>query len=92
LSIVNRTDVKNQTRPPFITKIHLCPPDRPPESQPDATGFSEAEPGATNATQSRFVADFVAEHSAPSVAAAPGGHLPGSFHAEAPKVPKSAKA
>ena len=91
MSIINRTDVKNHMRPPFLSKIHLCPPGMPPESQPDATGFSEAEPNAMNASQSGFIADFVAEHSSPSVAAAPGRHLPWSFHPDVPEAPKSAK-
>ena len=34
-----------------------------PESQPDATGFSGAEPDATKANPSGFAQDFVAEHS-----------------------------
>ncbi len=88
MSIINRTDVKNHMRPPFHSKIHLCEP----QSQPDATGFSEPEPDAVNAQPSGFVADFVAEHSSPGVVAAPSGHLPSSFHPEAPTVPKSAKA
>jgi len=88
MSIINRTDVKNHMRPPFLSKIHLCPP----ESQPDATGFSEAEPSVMNATQSEFSADFVAEHSSSSTSAAPGRPLPGSFHPETPTLPKSAKA
>lgn len=92
MTIINRSDVKNHMRPPFLTKIHLCPPERPPESQPDATGFSEPEPDPMNAQSSGFAADFVAEHSSPTPSVAPGRHLPGSFHAEAPTVPKSAKA
>lgn len=88
MSVINRSDVKNHMRPPFLAKIHASPP----ESQPDATGFSEAEPDAINAAQSGFASDFVAEHSAPSSSAAPGRHLPGSFRPEAPTVPKSAKA
>jgi len=92
MSIINRTDVKNHMRPPFLTKIHLCPPERPPESQPDATGFSEPEPDGMNAQSSGFAADFVAEHSSPNSSVAPGRHLPGSFHPEAPAASKSAKA
>ncbi|MGO9326236.1 MAG: hypothetical protein ACLP07_16910 [Terracidiphilus sp.] len=92
MSTINRTDVKYHMRPPFLTKIHLCPPERPPESQPDATGFSEPEPDAMKAQSSGFAADFVAEHSSPTSSAAPGRHLPGSLHPEAPTVPKSAKA
>jgi hypothetical protein len=88
MSLIRQSDVKNHLSPRFRTKIHLCQP----ESQPDATGFSAAEPDAINATLSTFTEDFVAEHSAPDAAAAPGGHLPGSFRPETPKVAKSARA
>jgi len=87
MSLVRQSDVKNHLSPRFRAKIHLCQP----ESQPDATGFSAAEPDAINATTSSFTEDFVAEHSAPGAAAAPDGHLPGSFHSESPKVAKSAR-
>ena len=88
MSIINRTDVKKHMQPPFLTKIHLCAP----ETEPDATGFSEAEPDAMNAQPAGFTADFVAEHSASGVVTPPQRHLPGSFHPEADTVPKSAKA
>jgi hypothetical protein len=88
MSIINRTDVKNHMRPPFVTKIHLCTP----ETEPDATGFSDDEPDAMNAQPSGFAADFVAEHSSSSSSSALGRPLPGSFQPEAPTVPKSAKA
>ncbi len=88
MSIINRTDVKNHMRPLFLSKIHLCEP----QSQPDATGFSEPEPDTIEAQPLGFAADFVAEHSSQGVVAAPGRHLPGSFYPEAPTVPKSAKA
>jgi hypothetical protein len=88
MSLIRQSDVKNHLSPRFRTKIHLCQP----ESQPDATGFSAAEPGAIETTPSDFTADFVAEHSAAGATAASGGHLPGSFHPETPKVAKSARA
>lgn len=88
MSDIKRSDVKNHTRPSFLTKIHLCQP----ESQPDATGFSEAGPDVINAAQPNFTEDFVAEHSSAGVAAAPGDHLPGSFDSEAPTESKSARA
>jgi hypothetical protein len=87
MSLVNRSDAKKPLSPEFRTKIHLCAP----ESQPDATGFSEAESDTNKANLSSFTADFVAEHSAPGVAASTD-HLPGSFRAEVPKVSKSAQA
>jgi hypothetical protein len=88
MSIINRTEVKMLLRPPFLTKIHLCTP----ETEPDATGFSEAEPDAMNTQPSGFAADFVAEHSSSSSSSAPGRPLPGSFQPEAPTAPGSSKA
>jgi hypothetical protein len=88
MSNFNRSDVKNHLRPPFLAKIHLCPP----KSEPDATGFSEPEPSVSKASPSRFDTDFTAEHSSPSATVATNRPLPGSFHSEASTVPKSAKA
>lgn len=88
MTIVKRSDVKNHIRPPFLAKILVVPP----ESQPDATGFSKPDSDAIDAGSSSFDSDFVAEHSSPAVASMPGHHLPGSFHLEAPTAPKSAKA
>lgn len=62
-----QSDVKNHLSPRFRTKIHRCEP----MSQPDATGFSGAEPDATRADQSVFSDDFVVEHSSPGTAVAP---------------------
>ena len=45
MSPINPSDVKGHLRPPFLTKIHLVPP----QSQPDATGFSAIEPDTLNA-------------------------------------------
>jgi hypothetical protein len=88
MSLTKRSDVKNHLSPRFRTKIHLCEP----VSQPDATGYSVPEPDTIKANPSTFVQDFVAEHSSPSVTAAAGDHLPGSFRPEAPAVSKSARA
>jgi hypothetical protein len=88
MSLINRSDVKNHLSPRFRTEIHLCDP----VSQPDATGYSVPEPDAIKAGPSTFAQDFVAEHSSPSVTAAQGAHLPGSFRLEAPAVSKSAQA
>jgi hypothetical protein len=87
MSLVKRSDVKNHPSVDSRTKIHLCVP----ESEPDATGFSGDELDIDKANVLGFAADFVAEHSAPGVAATTD-HLPGSFRAEVPKVLKSAKA
>ena len=42
MSLIKKSDVKNHLSPRYRTKIHLCPP----VSQPDATGYSVAEPDA----------------------------------------------
>ena len=88
MSQIRQSDVKNHLSPRFRTKIHLCDP----VSQPDATGYSVAEPDAIQANPATFAEDFVAEHSSPSEAASPGDHLPGSFRPEAPAASKSAQA
>jgi hypothetical protein len=87
MSFVERSDVKKPLSLNFRTKIHLCAP----ESQPDATGFSEAESDTNRVNLSSLMADFVAERSTTGVAASTD-HLRGSFRAEAPKVSKSAQA
>jgi hypothetical protein len=88
MSFVERSDAEKPLSLELHAKIHLCAP----ESQPDATGFSEAESDTNKANLSSFTADFVAEHSSPRVGAAPPDHLPGSFDPEVPRVSKSAQA
>jgi hypothetical protein len=87
MSFVERSDAEKPLSLEFRTKIHLCAP----ESQPDATGVSEAESDTNKANLSSFTVDFVAEHSS-SGATASTDHLPGSFRAEIRKVSKSAQA
>ena len=45
MSNIKQSDVKNHLSPRFNPKIHLCQP----ESEPDATGFSEEEPAGAEA-------------------------------------------
>ena len=47
MSNIKQSDVKNHLSPRFNPKIHLCPP----ESEPDATGFSEEEPAGAEANK-----------------------------------------
>jgi hypothetical protein len=68
MSNIRQSDVKNHLSPRFRAKIHLCDP----VSQPDATGFSGAEPDAT-AIPSGFAKDFLAEHSSPGAAVVSAG-------------------
>jgi hypothetical protein len=88
MSLIKQSDVKNHLSPQFRTKIHLCPP----ESQPDATGFSAAEPDAIEANASGFAEDFVAEHSSSGVAIAPPSPVTGSVGPPVTKDSKSAQA
>jgi hypothetical protein len=87
MSPLMRSDVKSHLRPPFLTKLPLSQP----VSHPDATGFSVAEPDATEAKLSIFAEDFVAEHSSTSVAVAPADPVIGSIRPQAPNVSKSAQ-
>jgi hypothetical protein len=88
MSNIKRSDVKNHMRPPFLAKIHLDPP----ESQPDATGFSAPEPEATETQPSAFSCDFVVEHSSPGSMQEPPGLPASSIHLEASAASKSARA
>lgn len=83
-----KSDVKNHLSPRYRREIHLCQP----ASQPDATGFSVAEPGAIKSDPSDFAKDFLAEHSSSGTALAPTDHLTGSIRPQAPTVSKSAQA
>ena len=74
MSPLKRSDVKNHLHSPFFTKIHLIQP----ESQPDATGFSGAEPDTIKAIPSGFAQDFLAEHSSSRGTAAPADRVTGS--------------
>ena len=86
MSLVKKSDVKNHLSPRFRTKIHL----NLPESQPDATGFSGAEPNAVKANPSNFAEDFVAEHSSLAIPVAAADLLTGSTRPLVPFVSKSA--
>jgi len=88
MSLIEKNDVKNHLSPRFRTKIHLCEP----ESQPDATGCSVAEPNAIKANASSFTEDFVAEHSSSRVAVVPIDSEAGSSSQQAPTISKSVQA
>jgi hypothetical protein len=59
VSLIEKSDEKNQLSLRHRTEIHLCEP----ESQPDATGFSAAESGDVQLEASDSAKDLVAEHS-----------------------------
>ena len=87
MSLIEKSDVKNHPSPPFHTRIHLCEP----VSQPDATGFSEAESESepVKANLSVFTQDFLAEHSS---TVKPVDRVTVSDDPHSVKDPKSAQA
>jgi hypothetical protein len=84
MSIVKKSDVKNHLSPRYRTKIHL--------SQPDATGFSGAEPDVIKENPATFSKDFTAEHSSIAIPVASADLLTGSTPPQSPLVSKSAQA
>jgi hypothetical protein len=87
MSLIKKSDVKNHLSPQFRTKIFLCPP----VSQPDATGYSVAEPGAIKAISANFAEDFVKEHSSSGVAVVPADPMIDSTDLQVVAVSKSAQ-
>jgi hypothetical protein len=84
VSTIKKSDVKNHLSPGFRTKIHVCPT----VSQPYATDYSVAEPGAVQAGPSDFAKDFLAEHSSSGAAVATAKPVTGSIVDQAPTVLK----
>ncbi len=88
MSLIRQSDVKDHLSPRDHTQIHLCPP----ESQPDATGFSGAEPDVIKENPATFSKDFTAEHSSIAKPAASADLLTGCTHPRVPVASKSAQA
>jgi len=84
MSLIKKSDVKNHLSPRFRTKIHLCQP----ESAPDATGCSVAEPDEIQTSPLSFNEDFVREHSFSGSALAQRKPVVGSI---VPLAPASSK-
>jgi hypothetical protein len=87
MSPIKLSDVKSHLRAPLLTNSHL---DRP-ESQPDATGFSEADPDANKVGPSAFADDFAVEHSFSGTALAHSNPSIGPIGPQAPATFKSVK-
>jgi hypothetical protein len=85
VSLIKKSDVKNHLSPRHRTEIHLCPP----ESQPDATGYSGAD--AVQADASDSAQDRVAELSSSGRAPAPGNPVIGAIGPQSPATSKSVK-
>ncbi|MGB8261046.1 MAG: hypothetical protein WCE75_11875 [Terracidiphilus sp.] len=80
MSLVKKSDVKNHLSPRFRKEIHL----NQPESQPDATGFSVAEPAAVQAEPTEFARDFQGEHSSAGAFVPPPDPMNGPVVPQAP--------
>ena len=87
MSLIKKSDVKNHLSPRHRTEIHLCPP----ESQPDATGFSAAESGTVQPDASDSAKDLVAGHSSSGGSLAQGNPLLDSIGPQAPATSKSVR-
>jgi hypothetical protein len=88
MSAINRGDVKNHLHSPLETRIHLVQP----ESQPDATGFSGAEPDTMKADPSGSTRGPVAEDSSSGITVAPTDSVTGSIGQQALSKSKCAQA
>ena len=89
MSPINRSDVKNHLHSPLETRIHLVQP----ESQPDATGFSGAEPDITKkADPSGSTRGPAAEDSSSGVTVGPTDSVTGSMGQQALGESKCAQA
>lgn len=87
MSLIKQSDVKNHLSARFRKAIHL---DRP-VSEPDATGFSQDEAGASKADPSDFANDFQVEHTFSGTTLAPSDPLTGSMDPQTPATSKSAR-
>jgi hypothetical protein len=72
MSIIKKSDVERHRR-----DINLCKP----VSQPDATGFSVAEPDAIKPTPLAFFEDYSGEHMIPGKSVTPTGFVGTQAHA-----------
>jgi len=84
--LARNSDVKNHLSAHWraVKSPHLS------VSQPDATGFSEAEPVAVKVDPSEFVEDFHDEHSSCGIHLVPAAQSPNTARALGPDTPGSA--
>lgn len=66
MSLIKKSDVKNHLSARHQNRIHIAP-----VSQPDATGFSGANPEAIEADRSVFNRDFTGDHTTSGKSLAP---------------------
>jgi hypothetical protein len=86
MSISNKNDLKIDLPPRLHRDLHLYEP----ASQPDATGYSVAEPDTISANASPFARDYSAEHMLAAIPAKSTGtsassaepHVPGTHEKE----------
>ena len=87
MSITEKRDVKNHLSLRHSKDIFLCAP----LSQPDATGYSLAEPAATRANPSAFTRDYSAEHTIAVMPSSPAAKSTGSTESKTQDTSKSAR-
>ena len=66
MSIIEKSDIERHRR-----DINLCRP----ITQPDATGFSVAEPDVVKPNPSTFLHDYSREHTTPGKSVTPSGFI-----------------
>jgi len=86
MTIIEKRDVKNHLSLRHSKDIFLCES----ASQPDATGYSLAEPDAVSAKSSEFAKDYCADH---TIAVTPAAAAVSLIDSKGPRQPsKSARA
>lgn len=88
MSLIKKSDAKNHLSARYRKEVHLGKRG----SQPDATGFSRAEPGAGRINPSDPAKNCHAEHSFSGTALEPSDRLTDSNRPQAPAASKSAQA
>jgi hypothetical protein len=87
MSLMKQSDVKDDLSPGDRSKIHLCES----MSLPDATGYSMAEPNATEASLSVFTRNYSVEHTNARISSRPTTNSIGSTEPNAPEASKSSQ-
>jgi hypothetical protein len=88
MGLIKKSDQKNHLSLRYRSKIYLCEP----VSQPDATGYSVAEPGVIKVEPSAFVKDYSAEHTIAGRQATPTANPTGVMDPHPHVLSKSAQA
>lgn len=87
MSLIKKSDVKNHLSSRHRTKIQLSEP----ASLPDATGYSGAEPDATDESPSAFTGDSSAEHTIAVMPAIPASKPADTTDSRVPETSRNAR-